>query len=104
MKPMRRPVIIFAAVFVLVAAVAVNLALSRSASVPAPGIDVVLLRCTQTASDGAGSARTDSGSFGRPVFLDDSSCAAALTSLINKGYRFQAINGEDVFLYTMVKP
>lgn len=100
---MKRRIAIFAAVFVLAAGVAGNFAIGRSAPVPAPTADVVLLRCTQTANEEVGIAQTDS-SFGAPVFTDNTSCAAALSSLIKKGFRFQAVHGDDVFLYTMVKP
>ena len=99
---MNRRSALFAAVFVLAAAlVGGNFAVSRGAAAPAG--DVVVLLCTQTASEEVGIAQSDS-SFGAPVFTADTSCAAALASLVKKGFRFQAVHGGDVFLYTMVKP
>lgn len=99
---MNRRSILFAAAFAAAAAFAGgHFALSRGAV--APAADVVVLRCAQTASEEVGIDGSDS-SFGAPVFTADTSCAAALASLVKKGFRFQAVHGADTFLYTMVKP
>ncbi|HEX9443133.1 MAG TPA: hypothetical protein VGA73_03395 [Candidatus Binatia bacterium] len=91
-----------AAAFVLAAAlVGGHFAVSRGALAPVG--DVVVLRCTETASEAVGIAQSDS-SFGAPAFAADTSCAAALASLVKKGFKFQAVHGADVFLYTMVRP
>jgi hypothetical protein len=63
----------------------------------------VLLRCVSNGGGDIAIAESDS-SIGAPLFSVDSSCAASLSSLIKKGFRFQAVQGDDVFLYTMVKP
>jgi hypothetical protein len=68
-----------------------------------PTADVVLLRCASNGGGDIAVAETDS-SVNAPLFSVDSSCAAALSSLIKKGFRFQAVQGDDAFLYTMVKP
>jgi hypothetical protein len=101
---MNRPIVMSAAVIGLAAAVvAGNFAIGRSALTPAPTADVVLLRCADAGGGEIAIAQTDS-SFGAPIFTVDASCAAALSSLIKKGFRFQSVQGDDVFLYTMVKP
>ena len=101
---MNRPIVMSAVVIGLAAAVvAGNFAIGRSALTPAPTADVVLLRCADAGGGEIAIAQTDS-SFGAPIFTVDASCAAALSSLIKRGFRIQAVHGDDLFLYTMVKP
>ncbi len=101
---MNRRIVISAAVIGLAAAgVAGNFAIGRGAPTPVPTADVVLLRCTDAGGGEIAIAQTDS-SLNAPIFTVDTSCAAALSSLIKKGFRFQAVHGDDVFLYTMVRP
>jgi hypothetical protein len=101
---MNRRIVMSAVVVALAAAgVAGNFAVSRGAPTPVPTADVVLLRCTSNGGGDIAIAESDS-SVGAPLFSVDSSCAVALSSLIKKGFRFQAVQGDDVFLYTMLKP
>jgi hypothetical protein len=66
------------------------------------GNEVVLLRCTQTGSQSVGVADSSS-SAGAPTFAFDTSCSQALADLLDDGFEFQAVRGDDQFLYTMVK-
>ncbi|HEY2988951.1 MAG TPA: hypothetical protein VGL11_14560 [Candidatus Binatia bacterium] len=100
---MKRSVAIGLAVLFLASLVALGItAMSREASSAAP-IDVVVLRCAGTGGGEVTVAQSDS-SPGAPTFAADTSCASALSSLLKKSFRFQAVHGDDVFLYTMVKP
>jgi hypothetical protein len=100
---MKRSVTIGLAILFIASLVALGItAMSRDAASATP-IDVVVLRCAGTGGGDVTVAQSDS-SPGAPTFGADTSCATALASLVKKGFRFQAVHGDDVFLYTMVKP
>jgi hypothetical protein len=67
-----------------------------------PGGDVVLLRCTETASHPIGVAQSSS-SAGAPVIAPDTSCAQALSDLLDAGFRIHSARGEDIFIYTLIR-
>ncbi len=86
------------AVVLVTATLVLNQAVSAT-----PSRDVVLLRCLETASEPIGVAQSSS-SPSAPVIMADSSCAAALASLLNANFKIADVHGDDVFLYTLVRP
>lgn len=64
--------------------------------------DVVLLRCTQTEHEPIGVAQSSS-SPGAPEIKADTSCAEALASLLNAGFKIESARGDDIFIYTLVR-